>query len=100
MIVLAATARLRHGIRTRQPGSLWEPQSQIRRFLRNLLDLSVRPANQAHFAARCLLLVAFTFFCHGLGMGAALFVKSAPVLATIVFGALFVCTATNWLSRD
>ena len=100
MIVLAVTSRLRRGTRTRHPGSAWERPTQARRFFRNLFDLSMRPANALDFVARCLLLVTFALACHGLGAGVALFLRAAPVFATVIFAALFVCTATNWLSRD
>ncbi len=100
MILLALTSRLRNGTRARHPGSVWQRPPQAKRFLRNLFDLSVRPSGQLDFAARCLLLVAFAVLCHGFGAGAALFLKAAPVFATVIFAALFVCAATNWLSRD
>lgn len=100
MIILALSSRLRHGARSRHPGSIWNRPAPTKRFLKQLFDFSVRPANGIDFAARCILLVGFAFVCHSLGAGAALFVKAAPVFATIIFAALFICAGTNWLSRD
>ena len=100
MLIFALSSRLRSGARARHPGAVWHRPAPSKRFLKQLFDLSVRPANALDFAARCALLVGFAFICHGLGAGAALFVRAAPVFATIIFAALFICAATNWLSRD
>lgn len=100
MIVFAAASRLRPNAPARRGESVWQPRPRARRFLKNLFDLSVTPATKAALLARCALLVVFALVCHSLGYGAALFVKAAPVSAAIVFGALFVFAATNWLSRD
>jgi hypothetical protein len=100
MMLVAAACRLRHGRPSPRRENLWARPSRRARFLKNLFDLSVRPASALDFVARCVLLVAFALVCHSLGAGAALFVKAAPMSAAIVFGALFVFAATNWLSRD
>ena len=84
----------------RRPATPWQRQPRSVRFLQNLFDLSVRPATKRAFAARCGLLVGFALVCHSLGAGAALFVRAAPLSAMVLFGALFLFTATNWQSRD
>jgi hypothetical protein len=100
MLLVAAACRLRADKPTRTRKVEWEQQPRRVRFLKNLFDLSVRPASKLDFAARCILLVAFALVCHSLGYGAALFVKAAPLSAAIVFGALFIFATSNWLSRD
>jgi len=100
MMLVAATCRLRGAQHVRRRDVEWKQQPRRIRFFRNLFDLSVRPASKLAFAARCALLVAFALVCHSIGYGAAQFVKAAPISAAIVFGALFICATSNWLSRD
>lgn len=101
MILFLTAIRLGSGrLPARRQATSWQRQPRSLRFLRNLVDLSVRPATKLAFAARCGLLVAFALFCHSLGAGAALFVRAAPLSAMVLFGALFLFTATNWLRRD
>jgi hypothetical protein len=100
MILIAAACRLRSDLPPRPRDTIWQRQPRTIRFLRNLCDLSVPPATHLTFLARCGLLVAFALVCHSLGAGAALFLRAAPIPAMILFGVLFVCATTNWLSRD
>ncbi len=99
MLLVATACRLRAAPDTSRTTAKSQQPRRVR-FLRNLFDLSVRPATSLDFAARCALLVLFALVCHSIGYGAALFVKAAPVSAAIVFGALFVCATSNWPSRD
>jgi len=100
MMLVAAVCRLRAGHPARRRAFAWDQQPRRVRFFRNLFDLSVRPASKLDFVARCALLMVFALVCHGIGYGAALYVKAAPLSAAIVFGALFICATSNWLRRD
>jgi hypothetical protein len=90
MFLIAATSRLRSDTAERRGSSPWNRPSRLARFLRNLFDLSVRPATALDFAARCILLVLFAVVCHCIGAGSASFVKAAPLSALALIGALFV----------
>lgn len=82
---------------TRDP---WQRRPAWRRSLRNVFDLSVRPARRREFVARCLLLVLCAVVFNALGAGAALFIQAAPVLALVLVGALAGLGAMSWISRD
>lgn len=100
MLLISAVCRLLEGPRIRRGEAAWRQPPPFARFLNNVVDLSVPPRGMVAFAARCLLLLAVVVLCYHLGAGAAIFLRTAPLPAMIIGGALFAATVSGWWRRD